>query len=232
MTEAEWLACADPQAMLEFIRGKASDRTLRLFAVACCRRIWHLLTDERYQRMVEVAEWYAERAASRNDLRDAGQKAIDAGMASRPGTNDDMRALACVVAGANEAHFAAAQTVFNAASAKNGLGECDDPDNICRGPEMRVQAGLLRDLCGNPFRPVTINHDWLHRNDGVVEHLARAAYEERTLPSGELDDTRLGILADALEDAACTEAEILNHLRGPGPHVRGCWCLELLLAKE
>jgi hypothetical protein len=64
-----------------------------------------------------------------------------------------------------------------------------------------------------------------------VTALARAAYDERSLPSGRLDTARLALLADALEEAGCTEDAILSHLRGPGPHVRGCWALGLALAR-
>ena len=62
--------------------------------------------------------------------------------------------------------------------------------------------------------------------------LAQTAYEERVLPGGHLDPARLAVLADALEEAGCTDAEILDHLRGPGSHVRGCWALDLVLGKE
>jgi hypothetical protein len=66
----------------------------------------------------------------------------------------------------------------------------------------------------------------------TVKGLAQAGYEERALPSGELDLARLKVLADALEEAGCTEQSILDHLRGPGPHVRGCWALDLALGRE
>ena len=61
--------------------------------------------------------------------------------------------------------------------------------------------------------------------------LARAAYDQRELPSGALDTTRLAVLADALEEAGCDQADLLTHLRGPGPHVRGCWVVDLILGK-
>jgi hypothetical protein len=93
-------------------------------------------------------------------------------------------------------------------------------------------AGHFRCMFGNPFRPVTLDPAWLRWNGGTVAHLAQAAYEERYLPSGELDRGRLGILADALEDAGCTDPSILDHLRGDGEHVRGCWAVDLLLGKE
>jgi hypothetical protein len=65
-----------------------------------------------------------------------------------------------------------------------------------------------------------------------VIDLARAAYNERLLPSGQLDPARLAVLADALEEAGCSEQVILDHLCGPGSHVRGCWPVDLILAKE
>jgi len=90
---------------------------------------------------------------------------------------------------------------------------------------MRFQSGLLRDLFGNPLRPVTINPAWLRWNEGTLRRLAESIYNERAFD-------RLPILADALEDTGCTDAEILGHCRGPGPHVRGCWVIDLLLGKE
>src|SRR5580765_7907882 len=68
MTGAEWLACDDPEKMLEFLRGKASDRRLRLFACACCRQIWHLLPEEETRNAVEVAERFADGLADAQEL--------------------------------------------------------------------------------------------------------------------------------------------------------------------
>jgi hypothetical protein len=89
----------------------------------------------------------------------------------------------------------------------------------------RHQADLLRDLLGNPFRPVSADPAWLTWNGGTVRQLAEVIYEERRFVD-------LPILADALEEAGCTDEDILSHCRGPGEHVRGCWVLDLLLGKE
>jgi hypothetical protein len=97
------------------------------------------------------------------------------------------------------------------------------------GPaEAGAQAGLLRDVFGNPFRRVSPDPGW---RPSTVVRLAEAAYDERQLPSGHLDPARLAVLADALEAAGCDNPEILAHLRGPGPHVRGCWGLDLVLGR-
>src|SRR3954468_18407534 len=60
MTEAEWLACADPMGMTKFLLGRMSDRKLRLFGVECCRRIWFLLPNKKCKAVVDAAEQYAD----------------------------------------------------------------------------------------------------------------------------------------------------------------------------
>lgn len=90
------------------------------------------------------------------------------------------------------------------------------------------QLKSLYCIFGNPFRPVSLDRFWL---TPTLTSLATAAYEERILPSGELDPARLAVLSDALEEAGCDDADILSHLRSPGPHVRGCWALDLVLSK-
>ena len=84
---------------------------------------------------------------------------------------------------------------------------------------------FLRDIFGNPFRPVTLDHAWLRWNDGAAVAIAQRIYDERRFQD-------LPILADALEEAGCTSGDILEHCRGPGPHVRGCWVVDLVLGKE
>ena len=85
---------------------------------------------------------------------------------------------------------------------------------------------LLRNIAGRPFRPDhAIGPSWLAWNDGAVGKVAAAIYDDQTFD-------RLPLLADALEDAGCTGADILSHCRGPGVHVRGCWVVDLLLGKS
>jgi hypothetical protein len=96
--------------------------------------------------------------------------------------------------------------------------------------ERRAQADLLRDLFANPFRAPPDLAPALLTPEVLVQ--ARAAYDDRLLPSGHLDPARLAALADALEEAGCTDAGLLGHLRGEGrPHVRGCWAVDLVLVR-
>ena len=225
MTEAEWLACTDPQKMLAFLCGRASDRKLRLFACACCRRIWHLLSDERSRRAVEVADCFADGLASREELTVARDTADRAHFEAPRSAN--FRSL-------NAAPHTAEEDLSG--SAADAAVCAADAVEIAAGGgrrnECRQQVLLLCCIFGNPFRPVPLDPSWLTWHDATIPKLAQAVYEDREMPSGHLDTTRLAILADALEDAGCTDPEILGHCRGPGPHMRGCWIVDLLLNKE
>ena len=226
MTEEQWLACTDPTPMLVFLRdgGQLSERKVRLYAVACCRRIWPLLTDERSRRAVEVAEHLADGGASQEEVADAWNNAEEV-------YEEDSYVSAAYAAAsyllsrdALATCDAAAEAMYDAADVSAESAEAD---------ERAAQAALLRELFGPlPFRPVAVEDGWLIWNAGTVRRLAEAAYQERLLPQGTLDPGRLAVLADALEESGCADAELLGHLRGPGPHVPGCWCVDLLLGKS
>jgi len=129
---------------------------------------------------------------------------------------------------AGDAAWSATSAFCLTSFAAENRGFVNAYDWVERSPqEERAQAAFLRDIF-SPFHPIVLDPAWL---TPTVVALARAAYDERQLPSGELDRDRLLILADALEDAGA-DAELLEHLREPGPHVRGCWCLDLILGKS
>jgi hypothetical protein len=200
MTEAEWLACIDPEPMLDFLGGKASDRKLRLFACAVWRSFAVGPGDGRRARellkAVEAAEDYAD--GLRLFLPDAG----------RPGgwivhQQDGLRV--------------AVETV--------DLFSGGDLSPLLMSSRLRCVFGPL------PFRPVNVTPGTLAWDGGTVRRLADSAYQERILPAGNFDPARLAVLADALEEAGA-DRELVEHLRVPGPHVRGCWLVDLLTGRE
>jgi hypothetical protein len=140
-------------------------------------------------------------------------------------------AAACAMWCLSKPHDATAAT-HSARTVSHDVAEAtarSTDDDSARDRELAAHAELLRDILGNPFRPVALDPAWL---SPTVLELARAADDDRLLPAGELCPSRLRILSDALEEAGCAEAGVLEHLRGPGPHARGCWVLRLLLARE
>lgn len=130
------------------------------------------------------------------------------------------------------------ESILAAVNAANASASAVDPTQraayeVAKESEMCFQCGLLRCIFANPFRDVPgIDRGWLTWKDGTVWRLAATVYEERFLPDGTLDNACLAILADALEEAGCDNADILNHCRQPGEHVRGCWVVDLLLGKS
>jgi hypothetical protein len=195
MTEAEWLACTDPQQMLEFLRGKASDREFRLFACACCRRIWKLLTDGRSRRAVEIAELYAEGEVNGLRLARAHHHAEEA---KRPLVNLTrvstlsswaMRAATAAQDATMDTGWKAADTGWKAAwNCMSEASRAANPhDTNYRDPsELPRQTHLLRDIFGNPFRPTSLDSAWLTWKDATIPKLAQAIYQDRDLPSGHL----------------------------------------------
>jgi hypothetical protein len=206
MTEAEWLISGDPDRMLQHLRGRSSDRKLRLFACACCRHIWDTLPDERCRQAVEVIERCADGLESTQKLEVAlaEAEALEA-TASGP-ARAAARAVVSTWSTVEHARSAAAQPA-------------DDPE-----AERSIQASLNREVFGNPFRPAAIDPAWLTWNAGSVPKLAQSIYNDRAFDC-------IPALAQMLEDAGCTSAQILGHCRRPGTHVRGCWVVDALLGK-
>jgi hypothetical protein len=278
VTETEWLASSDPQPMLALLRNSATERKLRLFAVACCHRVGGSLPDA-CRHPVAVAERHADGAATDRDLLNAYKASYSAW---RPGASfaahagagaaravcmgstdparraERSREIGVVTAASYAATHAAESLAF--ATARGALDplrvvrhhyflkiehrreyssvgfwvyEVDDQGWAdAKAVERSVQCRLLHDIVGNPFRPAAALDpacvDW---RGEVVRELAWAAYDER-LPEGMLNPARLAVLADALEDTGCTDADLLGHLRGPGPHVRGCRAVDPILGKS
>jgi hypothetical protein len=246
MTEAEWLECMVPEKMLLSIRDRVSDRKMRLFAIACCRRIWDRITDPRCRAAVEFAERFVEVGVARRRgrpaveiaARQACREADDAGYHSQNRPDHAARMID------GNAFHAALATVEGLAwfaahlasgCSANTVGWEWIRDNqtepfvwnpAAKEVEFRRQIPLLRDIFAVPFHPPPpVSSTILAWDNGTVLKLAQSIYDE-----GAFD--RLPILADALADAGCDDADILRHCREPGEHVRGCWVIDLLLGKE
>jgi hypothetical protein len=262
----EWLQSSDLEKLIEALGGEVSDAKLRLFACACCRRVWHLLVDERSRRAVEVAERFADGGLSREELQRARQAARACVRGKAPHPCAAAAYAACQAAYSPEQRFLSREVAWGAADAASfralEMGpeyyrlpdSTDVPTNPWGWPttpldqkyllmvrhndervmgelrerkkaELRVQAALLRNIFGNSSRPVAVNAVWLLWNNGAVVELAQAILADRAFD-------RLPILADALEEAGCDNQDILSHCRGPESHVRGCWVVDLVLAKK
>jgi hypothetical protein len=220
IAEAEWPGSADPRPMLEACRGKVSERKLRLFAVACCRGLGPLLQDPRIITALDVAEQHADGAATQADLEAALRGAAQAQRAQR--RKALLYAYAAVMDACGPVGLGAAEkAAWAAAAAADSRATYGEHLRRTRPDLYASLAALLRDVLGNPFRPVPVDPSWL---TPAVVRLAQSVYDARAFD-------RLPILADALEQAGCTDAEVLGHCRQPGTHARGCWVIDGLLQR-
>jgi hypothetical protein len=216
MTEEEWPQCEEAALMLEFLKGKASDRKLRLFACGCCRAVWESLPLDRCRQAVELAERYADGLVLENELSRARELASNAAhghlqryrykLTNCDGPTDQEGRLLFV---AEAAHL---HTPFLIGRLRW----------LARDSELKsLSPWLLRCVFGNPFRPVSPG-PWITPAAVLV---ARDIYDRR-------DFSALPLLADLLEEAGCPEQSVLDHCRTPGEHTRGCWVVDLVLGKS
>jgi hypothetical protein len=226
MTKAEWLSCCVPEPMLHFLERHhaPSDRKLRLFAVACCRLMFTKISvTRRYVEEVEVGERYADGRASTAELSEARLYSNSAAEHACMNTTETDGTV-----GDYDPIVMADCAALNAAWGTTQPGPIKPDDNGLSQArleaEQAIQSNLLRDIFA-PFGNTTIRTSWLVWNDATVHRIVLAIYDERAFK-------RMPVLADALEDAGCDNADILAHCRGPGPHVRGCWVVDLLLGKS
>ena len=228
MTEAEWVGASSVTGPLLYVMARGSRRKLRLLAGAAC--------DRAREHLTHPDSWEALEALISDPDWDPGAAGPDAAFRLA------RRAVGAARAGSGEQRWsrpreAAARAVFLGAGP--GLAGClDGVLSACRGaralaapPEAEAEVALsevghqlelVRDVFGNPFRTVTMYRDWL---TSTVTAMARRMYGSR-------DFDAMPILGDALQDAGCNEPDVLDHCRGPGPHVRGCWVVDLVLGKE
>jgi hypothetical protein len=214
MTETDWLACVDPWPMLGYLESRSTSRKLRLFAVACWRRIWHLLPDERLRRYVDVLEGDADRLVSRRVLAtafEAARQALDGPWAFKPAYGREVVVSRRLVQrwGRKEALPMAREAMLAAREAADWIGAW------AVAADGKGQCDLFREIFGNPFavpppRPFP---------DAVVS-LAKACYDG--------DRDVYPILADALDELG--EAHAAAHCRAPG-HVKGCHVVDWVLGK-
>lgn len=264
MTEAEWLASTDLWALLAQLNGAretrsrllawlasvrsrstsrngASERKSRLLAVACCRRIMHLIPAQEARQCVEAAERYADGLLSDDELEGAitasmrgtheeSQTRQTSGRSFEPFEGEAVNAVGRVHRTEPHGRSGMYRAVCSAWELAKRFPDGVPPDvvsvydgqpNAEYEREQARQVELLRDIFGNPFRPVAFSPVW--RTDTVIA-LAAQMYESR-------DFSAMPILADALQDAGCDNEGVLNHCRGPGLHVRGCWVVDLVLSK-
>jgi hypothetical protein len=264
VTEAEWQACHEPSRMIQYleVQQKSTPRKLRLFGVACFRRLEEFHTNHDIRRMVETAEAYSDRHVGYHVLRSAKRKAER--LSQQLQITADSPRGECILAHLAVAatwltasdtsfrtdpqfnrlipggyHAAAAGYISSATQSAAFYTRYEGADALAQvlqrdagyaaasaefiwQTEDEAQSQLLHDIIGNPFCSAAVDPRW---HTSSVLGLARAMYDSR-------DFVAMPILADALEEAGCDNADVLTHCRGSGPHVRGCWVVDLILGKR
>jgi hypothetical protein len=212
------------------LADRLTARKMRLFACACCRQIWNQIGDAGSRARVELAESFADGLTSDRQRQTAlaeAKAATDEAVANRVGKTDNRWQWFDAVRQTLEKDPARHVIGPNAAwilaqdFAPGGVvtGELGEP-YLERAEAM--QADLVRDVFGNPFRKAAIKKRWLTDS---VRQIAECIYREQGYD-------RLSTLGDALLAGGCNDEQIIAHCRSKGPHVRGCCVVDMILGKE
>ncbi len=221
MTEGQWLSEPDigvVQPIVDFVIQNGSERKLRLLSVALLRQR-HYEDSVLFAQAIEAIERFADRRIARNELFEINSRVWAAMRRWEIGIETEFGdgGIYDFLHRGNEHR--------NVANATSQVSDDFDIEEVV-GPALSDllphDIQLVHDIFGNPFRPVAFDPRW--RSSNSVE-IARTIYEDRAFD-------RMPILADALMDAGCEEPRVINHCQGPGPHVRGCWVVDLVLGKE
>lgn len=226
-TEAEYLDCPGVECIACFCSSQPSCTERKFFLAVCaaCRRQWDFFVLEESKTAVIAAERYVDGQISLADLIDASEAASDASRRGFERGDESPTAWAAgaaakIVPDPRGCHGAGGYTVY--ALEKLLRAAAPEIGTALELAESGALADIYRDVMGNPFRPVTFAPEW---RTATAVALAAAMYESR-------DFAAMPILADALQDAGCELPEILDHCRGSGPHVRGCWVVDHILGKS
>lgn len=223
MKRQAWLKATDPEKMLKHLGKTASDRKVRLFTVACCRRAWHFAKAKRLPPLLAILEDVADGCVKSRDREQARDRAYK--VATDDKLDDMQQCLGFELWGALNKNLDENACDYGECAAAAFGYKAGDGRKFERGKaaERKLQPAVVREIFGDPFQPVKVKKQW--RTDTVLA-LAQQMYDAREFSAAP-------ILADALQDAGCDADELLAHLRDPkATHYRGCWAIDLVLGKS
>lgn len=223
VTEKQWLRAKTPYELHLFWIAKKQYRRWRLLGIACSRRAMMLAPDERFAELADAADRFADGAIDWDKVKSVRRLIVlvRRELGEEFGPNEvKYQTLDALDHATRQKPYDAMNAHIKAAYAY--AAACRPKWTTGNRSEERVQVALAHDIFGNPFRPVSFSSEW--RTSTVVS-IAKSMYHSR-------DFGPMPLLADALQDAGCEHADILDHCRGAGPHVRGCWVVDLVLGKS
>lgn len=242
MTETDWLSASDPLAMLQFLhegarnwgqwmlhwlgvdRDRLSVRKQRLFDCACCRRIWELMPDARSRQAVETSEEFADGLAVEVELLEVWRAAHDVMNMREEDASQPAQWAALAAARAAQLTISGNERPSSALALDAAAGPLGQTNAERLFAESKAQCHIVRDIFGNPFRPVDFDPTQLRSMYGQLIVQAQTIYDGRRFDE-------MPLLGYALMEAGCFDDAVLSHCRSRGEHVRGCWVLDAILGK-